>query len=66
MGAFKAWNTLCDETIIEIWNIVFGVDYPIDKGDTECYCFVVAKTLMSFSVFILVTSVCCSTGTQTD
>ncbi|KAI0251374.1 hypothetical protein BJV78DRAFT_1282636 [Lactifluus subvellereus] len=45
-GALKPWNTPNDDTIIEVWNLVFGVDYPIDEGDTECYNFIVAKTLI--------------------
>jgi hypothetical protein len=53
MGALKAWNTPCDNTIIEIWNIIFGVDYPINEGDTKCDRFVVAKTLVSLVCFIL-------------
>ena len=51
-GALKAWTTPCDDTIIEIWNIVFDADYPIDEGDTECFHFVVVKTLVSFVSFI--------------
>ena len=52
MGALKAWTTPCDDTIIKIWNIVFGADYPIDEGDNECYRFVVAKTLVSTFSFL--------------
>lgn len=46
-GALKPWNTPSDDTIIEIWNLVFSIDHPIDEGDTECYRFSVAKTLVS-------------------
>ena len=52
-GALKPWSTLSDETIIEVWNLVFGVDHPIDEGDTECYLFVVAKTLVGAPFFHL-------------
>jgi hypothetical protein len=52
-GALKPWNTLSDDTIIEIWNLVLGVDHPIDEGDTECYLFIVAKTLVSPLFFII-------------
>ncbi|KAF8257927.1 hypothetical protein EI94DRAFT_1708464, partial [Lactarius quietus] len=46
-GALKPWNTPCDDTIIEIWNLVFGADHPLDDGDTDCCRFIVAKTLWS-------------------
>lgn len=61
-GALKPWNTPCDDTIIEIWNLVFGVDYPINGGDIECYRFIVAKTLVSpFFFIVLITCGHCST-----
>jgi hypothetical protein len=59
-GALKAWTTPCDDTIIEIWNIVFSAEYPIDEGDTDCYCFVVAKTLVSPFFFIILINCACS------
>ncbi|KAI9442152.1 hypothetical protein H4582DRAFT_2126718 [Lactarius indigo] len=43
-------DTTGDDTIVEIWNIVFGVDHPIDGGDTECYRFIVAKTLVKRAI----------------
>ncbi|KAI9434934.1 hypothetical protein H4582DRAFT_2080175 [Lactarius indigo] len=49
-GALKPWNTPGDDTIVEVWNIVFGEDHPIDDGDTECYRFVVAKTLVKRAI----------------
>ncbi|KAH9162335.1 hypothetical protein EDB89DRAFT_2079814 [Lactarius sanguifluus] len=50
IGALKPWNTLSDDTIVEVWNIVFGVDHPIDEGDTECDRFIVAKTLVKRAI----------------
>lgn len=50
-GALKLWSTPSDESITEVWNLVFGDEYPIDEGDTECYSFVVVKTLVSASFF---------------
>ncbi|KAF8262345.1 hypothetical protein EI94DRAFT_1704851 [Lactarius quietus] len=49
-GALKPWNTPCDDTIIEIWNLVFGADHPLDDGDTDCYRFIVAKTLIKRAI----------------
>ncbi|KAF8256835.1 hypothetical protein EI94DRAFT_1710120 [Lactarius quietus] len=50
MGVLKPWNTPSNDTIIEVWNLVFGIDYPIDEGDTECFRFVVAKTLIKHAI----------------
>lgn len=49
-GALKPWNTPSDDTIVEVWNIIFGIDYPIDEGDTECNRFIVAKTLVKRAI----------------
>jgi hypothetical protein len=46
-SALKLWNTPSDDAIVEVWNMVFGDDYPIVEGDIDCHRFVVAKTLMS-------------------
>ena len=45
-GILKPWSTPSDEAIIEVWNLVFGDEHPIDEGDIECHRFVVAKTLV--------------------
>ena len=66
-GALKPWSTPSDETIIEVWNLVFGDDHPIDDGDTKCRRFVVAKTLVGatfFSSSFLVGSVPWLVGTR--
>jgi hypothetical protein len=52
-GVLKPWTTPCDETIIEIWNLVFGRDHLIDEGDTGCYLFIIAKTLVSACLYFL-------------
>jgi hypothetical protein len=52
IGAMKPWNIPGDDAIIEIWNIVFSDDFPIDQGDTECYHFTVAKTLVSLLISV--------------
>jgi hypothetical protein len=44
-GALKPWAILDDDTIIEIWNLVYGADHSIDN-DVECDHFLVAKTLV--------------------
>lgn len=50
-GALKPWSTPSDEAIIEVWNLVFGDEHPIDEGDIECRRFVVAKTLVGATFF---------------
>jgi hypothetical protein len=50
-GALKPWNAPSDESIIEIWNLVFGDKYPLNDGDNECYRFVVAQTLVSTYIY---------------
>src|SRR6266478_1219750 len=46
-GTLKPWAILEDQTIIEIWNLVYGADHHIDNDDVECEHFLVAKTLVS-------------------
>ncbi|KAF8258734.1 hypothetical protein EI94DRAFT_1814721 [Lactarius quietus] len=53
-GALKPWNAPSNESIIEIWNLVFGDKYPLNDGDNECYCFVVAQTLIKRAISSLV------------
>ena len=48
-GALKPWAIPEDQTIIEIWNLVYGADHHIDNDDVECEHFLVAKTLVSGS-----------------
>ncbi|KAF8262361.1 hypothetical protein EI94DRAFT_1808914 [Lactarius quietus] len=49
-SALKPWNAPSDESIIEIWNLMFGDKYPLNDGDNECYCFVVAQTLIKRTI----------------
>ncbi|KAF8258244.1 hypothetical protein EI94DRAFT_1815782 [Lactarius quietus] len=50
-GTLKPWNAPSDESIIEIWNLVFGDKYPLNDGDNECYHFIVAQTLVSTLIY---------------
>jgi hypothetical protein len=47
-GALEPWDTPDDKELIEIWNMVFGAEHPIEKGDVKCKLFVVVKTLVCF------------------
>jgi hypothetical protein len=58
-GTLKPWNTPSDEAIIEVWNLVFGDDHPINEGDIECFRFVIAKTLVSAPFFITFRVISC-------
>ncbi|KAF8263242.1 hypothetical protein EI94DRAFT_1807541 [Lactarius quietus] len=49
-GALKPWNAPSNESIIEIWNLVFGDKYPLNDGDNECYHFIVAQTLIKRAI----------------
>jgi hypothetical protein len=46
-GALKPWNTPSDEAIIEVWNLVFGDDHPINEGDMTSSAFVLSSLRLS-------------------
>ena len=48
-GALKPWAIPDDQTIIDIWNLVFGMEHLVEDGDVECESFLVAKTLVGDS-----------------
>ncbi|KAF8261398.1 hypothetical protein EI94DRAFT_1810347 [Lactarius quietus] len=49
-GALKPWNTPGDNTIIEVWDLVFSINYPINEGDNECFHFIIVKTLIKHAI----------------
>ena len=53
MGVLSPWDSLPDEEVVAMWNLVFGGTNPLTPGNTKDHMFIIIKSLVCYGISLL-------------